>query len=154
MSNLELSLDAAKTLLASWTKATAAPEPNRLDVTILVGDLLPAVKALCDARWGYLAAITGLDLGAEAAEIEALYQFCAGQAVVTLRVHLPYTAAQVPTVCDIIPSATFFERELSEMFGVTIAGKSYPKHLYLPDDWPDGVYPLRKDFTAPEATQT
>jgi Ni,Fe-hydrogenase III component G len=21
-----------------------------------------------------------------------------------------------------------------------------PAHLYLPDDWPAGVYPLRKDF--------
>ena len=39
-----------------------------------------------------------------------------------------------------------FERELSEMFGVTVVGIPNPERLYLPDDWPEGVYPLRKDF--------
>jgi Ni,Fe-hydrogenase III component G len=154
MSTMELSLDAANKLLAAWAKATATPEPNRLDVTIVVDDLLPTVNALREARWGYLAAITGLDLGTEVGEIEALYQFCAGPAVVTLRVRLPHAAARVPTVCEVIPSASFFERELSEMFGVTVTGTSYPNHLYLPDDWPEGVYPLRKDFVVPEAAQT
>jgi NADH:ubiquinone oxidoreductase subunit C len=153
MSDLDLSLRTANTLLAAWARATAAPEPNRLDVTIGVDDLLPAVKALCDARWGYLAAITGLDMGAEVGEIEALYQFCAGRAVVTLRVRLAYGAARVPSLSEIIPSVSFFERELAEMFGVTITGRTYPGHLYLPDNWPGGVYPLRKDYAPSEPAQ-
>jgi Ni,Fe-hydrogenase III component G len=31
------------------------------------------------------------------------------------------------------------------MFGVTVVGLRNVEHLYLPDDWPAGVYPLRKD---------
>ncbi len=32
------------------------------------------------------------------------------------------------------------------MFGITVIGLRNPAHLYLPDDWEDGVYPLRKEF--------
>ena len=53
----------------------------------------------------------------------------------------------VPTICDIIPSATLYERELMELFGVTVEGTPDPARLVLPDEWPEGVYPLRKSFT-------
>jgi Ni,Fe-hydrogenase III component G len=52
----------------------------------------------------------------------------------------------VPTLSAIIPVAEGFERELQEMFGITVSGLTCLEHLYLPDEWPDAVYPLRKDF--------
>jgi Ni,Fe-hydrogenase III component G len=63
-------------------------------------------------------------------------------------VRVPKTDAVIPTVCGVIPSAGFFERELIEMFGVTVIGTPDPSRLFLPDDWPEGVYPLRKEFTS------
>lgn len=130
-----------------WVTETKQPEPNRLDVTLRSPtDLLPIVAALRVKRLGYLAAITGLDLGAEPAELEVLYHFCVGAAVITLRLRLPREGAVVDTLSDIIPSAESFERELSEMFGVSVTGLRTPEHLYLPDDWPTATYPLRKDF--------
>ncbi len=169
--DVERALRTAESLLAPWAKQMARPEPHRLDVTVAVSDLLRAVRALTDVRWGYLSAITGLDqpgastgpseeqrkpsgaAGMElaAGEIEVLYHFCTGAAVATVRVRVPRDAASVPSVCAIIPSAGFFERELSEMLGVTVVGTPDPSHLFLPDDWPDGVYPLRKDFIAQAA---
>ena len=145
-------LTTAVSLLEPYTQATNQPAHNRLDVTIAVTDLVTAVQTLHQAKWGYLAAITGLDLGVDSGQLEVLYHFCAGAAVVTLRVKVePETAsadlrAIVPTICSIIPSASFFERELSEMLGITVTGTPNPDRLFLPDDWPDGVYPLRKDF--------
>jgi Ni,Fe-hydrogenase III component G len=53
---------------------------------------------------------------------------------------------------EIIPSAESFERELSEMLGITIAGLRTPDHLYLPDDWPPAIYPLRKDIDTQTAS--
>jgi NADH:ubiquinone oxidoreductase subunit C len=145
--NIDEILETAGKLVAEWTKEAERPEPNRLDVTLTrPDDLVPSVTALRVKRLGYLSAITGIDLGAEAGEVEVLYHFCTGTAVVTLRVRTPREEASVPTLCDIIPSAEPFERELSEMFGVTVVGTPNPEHIYLPDDWPDGVYPLRKDF--------
>lgn len=144
--NTEKALQTAKTLLARWAEETETPEPNRLDVRLATADLLSAVKMLQGTEWGYLAAITGLDLGADAGELEVLYHFCAGAAVVTLRVRTPRAAPTLPSVCAIIPSASFYERELSEMLGVTVVGTPDPARLFLPDDWPEGVYPLRKDL--------
>jgi Ni,Fe-hydrogenase III component G len=141
----------AKEITTSWFWALEMDEPedNRLDVRLAsVEDLVPIVTALRVKRLGYLSAITGLDLGPEADAIEALYHFCAGAAVITLRVQLPREAPVVPSLSEIIPSAEVFERELSEMFGVTISGLANPSRLYLPEEWPEGVYPLRKDFDA------
>jgi NADH-quinone oxidoreductase subunit D len=117
-----------------------------LDVTIPATDLVPGVGALRQARWGYLAAITGIDHGPEAGTMEALYHFCTGPAVVTLRIDLPRGEPCVPSICEKIPSASVYERELEEMLGITVQGTPHPERLFLPDDWPSGVYPLRKDF--------
>jgi Ni,Fe-hydrogenase III component G len=32
------------------------------------------------------------------------------------------------------------------MFGIEITGLRNTERLYLPERWPEGVYPLRKDF--------
>jgi len=61
-------------------------------------------------------------------------------------VSVTYHDAKVPSICHIIPSATLYERELMEMFGITVEGTPDTGKLLLPDDWPDGVYPLRKSF--------
>lgn len=141
----EAALDTAATILAPWGPAATRPESTRLDVMIAREHLLEAIGALKGARWGYLSAMTGLDLTATG-EFEVLYHFCAGAAVVTLRVRAPKSDATVPSICGLIPSASFFERELSEMFGVTVAGSPDPTRLFLPDDWPEKVFPLRKDY--------
>ena len=131
----------------AWETVTERPEPNRLDATLKsTEDLIPIVVALRVKRLGYLSAITGLDLGVEAGELEVLYHFCTASAVITLRVRLPREEPVVPSLSEIIPSAEAFERELREMFGVEISGLKTPERLYLPDDWPEGIYPLRKDF--------
>jgi Ni,Fe-hydrogenase III component G len=88
----------------------------------------------------------GLDLGAEANEMEILYHFCPEGAIITLRVRVPRQDAVVPSLSEVIPSSEVFERELREMFGIEITGLRTTEHLYLPDDWPAGVYPLRRDF--------
>ena len=138
-------LQEAESLLQAWILQTTTPTPKRLDVNIAVADLSAAVLALHEAGWGYLAAITGLDLGPKAGQMEVLYHFCAGAAVLTLRVTLDRATAVVPTICTIIPSASFFERELSEMLGIVVEDTPNPARLFLPDEWPENLYPLRKD---------
>jgi NADH:ubiquinone oxidoreductase subunit C len=150
--NIEQNLQRAEGLLTVWNKETTHPEPNRLDVCISAGDLRPAVTALHKGHWGYLSAITGLDLGPEANQLEALYHFCNGAAITTLRIRLPRTnTATLPTIEDIIPPATFFEREIHEMLGFRIKGAKNSDRLFIPDDWPEDVYPLRSDFSIEQA---
>jgi Ni,Fe-hydrogenase III component G len=155
-------LQSVEDLLKPWAVETKRPDGTRVDLKVAAKDLPSAVKALIDAHWGYLAAITGLDHPAPKApevegqpapaqmaegSLEALYQFCHGSAIATLRVSVPYSNPHVPTVCGLIPSATLYERELIELFGFVCDDTPSSEHLVLPDDWPDGVYPLRKSFT-------
>ncbi len=140
-------IEGARAILQPWAQDTEAQEPDRLYVVIAASDLLDAVRALhTAARWGYLATITGVDLGVEAGMIEVLYHFVSGANVVTLRVRTPRDDPRVPSLYELIPSVSFYERELIEMLGVTVEGTPNTERLFLPDDWPQGIYPLRKDF--------
>jgi Ni,Fe-hydrogenase III component G len=153
----EQALTSAENLLASWTVSKNRPELNRLDVVMEVNNLIPAVQALQDAKWGYLSAITAMDHpvikeeGAPAdvtdGTLEALYHFCQKSAIVTLRVSVPYSKPVLPTVCTIIPSATLYEREMMELFGIIVTDTPCADRLVISEDWPEGVYPLRKSFT-------
>lgn len=158
-------------LLDSLATACNRPEENRVDVILPRANLLAAVQKMMDAGNWYLSAITGLDHSSSvdgpseeklwqhvadgeemtgfsyAGLLEVLYHFCYGRAITTLRVQLGHGHPSVPSICGIIPSSTLYERELMEMFGIRVENTPVTDHLLLPDDWPDGVYPLRKDFT-------
>lgn len=138
-------LEQAQELLVGRVREWHTPEENRLDAQVAPVNLLPAVKVLDDYEWGYLVAITGLDHGTETGEMEVLYHFCRGPAVLTLRITISRQHAAVPSICTVIPYASVFERELAEMFGIEVYGTPDSARLFLPDDWPEGVFPLRKD---------
>jgi NADH:ubiquinone oxidoreductase subunit C len=160
-------LQKAEQALAAWSQETTRPEDFRLDVRLAPDDLLKAAEMLLkmDKNY-YLSTITGLDNlkpvdpkapvppapdGAGNTppddSLEALYHFSCKAAVITLRVKVPRKAPSLPSICSLIPSATLYERELMDMFGFVIAGTPNSDRLLLSDDWPAGVYPLRKDFT-------
>ena len=71
-----------------------------------------------------------------------LYHLWHGRGL-TLRAVLPQDGAHIATLTDLIPGATFYEQEVSEMLGVTFDGHPDPSTLLLPDDW-DGEPPLRQ----------
>jgi Ni,Fe-hydrogenase III component G len=147
--NTEEILTLASGIVQSWDWATeiSRPNPKQLDVKVnSLQELVPIVVALRVKRLGYLSAIVCLDLGPDANEMEVLYHFCPGDAIIALRVRVPRDGAALPSLCEVVPGAEVFERELHEMFGIEMTGLHTPDRLYLPDDWPEGVYPMRKDF--------
>ncbi len=52
------------------------------------------------------------------------------------------------SICDSIPAAALYEREISDLFGLYPVGHPDPKHLVFHGNWPENNYPLRKDFPA------
>ena len=155
--NTTEALNKAESLLKSITVSSDRPQTNRLDVNINKEDLQKAIKILIDNEWGYLSAIIGIDRPEKSDKgefidpqtkglIEILYPFCEGDAIVTFRIGVPYNNPVVDTVCTLIPSATLYEREMIEMYGIEIKDTPDTNKLLLPDDWPEGQYPLRKSF--------
>jgi len=52
----------------------------------------------------------------------------------------------IPSITEIIPGANWAEREFRDAVGVHPEGHPDPRRLLLADDWPEGVFPLRRDF--------
>lgn len=53
--------------------------------------------------------------------------------------------AEFPSVTPLVPAAVWGEREIRDMYGLEPVGIPDSRRLVLPDDWPDELYPLRKD---------
>ncbi len=161
----EMTLGGMTELLKPWTVASRPVSDTRLEVVTTAADIVPAVGALKSVQWGFLSAITGLDLSAPAQAagtaanpdpggsarngggFEVLYHFCRGPSVLTFRVKLPRDTPTVPTLSAVVPSALIYEKELAETFGVTIEGIPDRRRQFLSDDWPTNLYPMRKDFS-------
>lgn len=51
----------------------------------------------------------------------------------------------LPTMTGAVPSAGWAERELYDLLGIMPEGHPDRRRLVLADDWPDGLFPLRKE---------
>jgi len=51
---------------------------------------------------------------------------------------------EMPSATSFMDGAEWIEREMHELLGVDFIGHPNQERLLLPDDWPDGIYPLRK----------
>lgn len=52
----------------------------------------------------------------------------------------------IRSISKLIPAALFYEREISDLFGITPKGHPDPKRFVMHSNWPKEKYPLRKDF--------
>jgi Ni,Fe-hydrogenase III component G len=80
--------------------------------------------------------------------MEILYHFTEEDIdlVISLRVHLPKTKLEIDSLTPVFTAAQWIEREMHELLGINFLGHPELKPLLLPEDWPEGVYPLRKDY--------
>jgi len=79
--------------------------------------------------------------------IEILYHFDFFRLpqIISLRVFLKKPDLKIESLTSIMKGADWIEREIAELFGVTFLNHPNPVHLLLPEDWPEGNYPLRRD---------
>ncbi len=63
----------------------------------------------------------------------------------TVRAILDRDNPEIPTITDLIPGAKWAENEIQDLLGMTVTGHPDPRRLVLPDDWPAGIFPLRKE---------
>lgn len=58
---------------------------------------------------------------------------------------VPETEAEVQSISGAVPGANWAEREFRDLVGIEPMGHVTPKRLVLPDGWPEGEHPLRRD---------
>ncbi len=104
-------------------------------------------------KYPHFSVISATDLGEE---IELLYHFSVGygefngEKMISLGVKLPKKDLKIESITDLIPGALISEREIHEMVGVDFIGLKDTRHFFLPENWPEGKYPWRRDETFPK----
>jgi Ni,Fe-hydrogenase III large subunit/Ni,Fe-hydrogenase III component G len=58
---------------------------------------------------------------------------------------LPEDDPKIDSITQMVPAASWAEREMRDLLGIEPVGHQYLKRLVLPDGWPEGKHPLRKD---------
>jgi NADH-quinone oxidoreductase subunit C len=66
--------------------------------------------------------------------------------IISLRVKLDRSSPKIDSITPLIKGAEWIERKMHELIGIDFIGHPNLKRLLLPDEWPQGVYPLRQDY--------
>ena len=120
------------------------PRERRVFATTTTANLVAVTKALKD--WGMIniGTITGLDVGEN---FEVIYHFYNDAGLVfNLKVFTPRENPILPSVTSVFPGVFLYERELMDLLGIVVEGAPPGRRYPLPDGWPEGQYPLRKDW--------
>lgn len=91
-----------------------------------------------------LCTITGLDEGESFAVIYHLAK--EDGTVASLKVRIARQDPRWKSVGEKFPGGIIYEREIADLLGIKIEGLPPGPRYPLPDDWPEGQYPLRKDW--------
>ncbi len=106
-------------------------------------NLISTVGKMKAQGYTYLVIVTAVDYSTYIDVVYILRNIDAKKEEI-LEINLDPKDAWVPTIMDIHKSADWYEREMSEMFGIFIRGRNTPRLLL--EKW-DGIDPpLRKTF--------
>jgi Ni,Fe-hydrogenase III component G len=121
------------------------PRARRIFVEVSPADRAEVFDTLVrQMDFSILLTITGLDLGER---LGVIYHMARPSGVVlNLITSLPKAEPILPSVTDYFPAAELYERELFDLLGIQVQGLPEGPRYPLPDDWPDGQFPLRKDW--------
>ncbi len=99
---------------------------------------------LQDLDMKFVEAITGTDVNDH---LEVIAHIGYGISV-SVKTKVPKDDPVIDSICDIARGAELYEREAHDLLGIVFKGNPNLKRFILPEDWPEGVYPLRKDYEA------
>lgn len=127
------------------------PAERRIYLTVPSDIFMEVIGyAAHEMQFYHLCTITGLDSNDS---YEFIYHISNSNGIVlSLKIRVPKENPVINTVLPIYGGAIFYERELEGILGVKVEGLPKGRQYPLPDNWPKGQYPLRKDWT-PEMLQ-
>ncbi|MEM3506295.1 MAG: NADH-quinone oxidoreductase subunit C [Candidatus Bathyarchaeia archaeon] len=120
------------------------PRKRRIFVTISDKWYKDLIKYLSEKmQITHVSTITGMDVGNK---IEVMPHLFGKGVEITVKVAVPKEKPEIDTITDVLPGANLYEREVYDILGVVFIGHPNLERLILPEDWPEGVYPLRKEY--------
>lgn len=142
--NSEAILEKINVEIKDKIQETGMMAPRRINIRTSCNQLNAVLTYLKEqVGFVHLGTISGVDLGEN---FEVLYHLSNADTTINVRILTPRQDPRIPSVCQLIPGAILYERELQDMFGLVVENIPDPRRLLLCDDWPEGQYPLRKDW--------
>ncbi|WP_052074718.1 NADH-quinone oxidoreductase subunit C [Shewanella mangrovi] len=121
---------------------------DQLTITVKTNMLPEVVESLYYQHGGWLSVLFGNDertLNGHYAVYYVLSMEAHEKCWITVKVLVDANTLEYPAVTPRVPAAVWGEREVRDMYGLRPVGLADERRLVLPDDWPDELYPLRKD---------
>ena len=132
--------------------------PNRLKIQIDPKDLLDIMLFIAnDLEFPSMEAISGVDWETHFEVVYFIDRWDGDPTVIQVSVDLKdRESPEIPSITSIWASANWHERELFDLFGITVTDHPNLKRLLLPEDWDDyehkhisELYPMRRAYQLP-----
>jgi len=121
------------------------PRDKRIYLLCESEDAYDVNKFLFEEVGARFCIVTGLD--AETC-FEVIYHYSYDQTGCVINIKAFVRDREKPSIesiTSILPAAEWIEREIHDVLGINFANHPNLRRLILSDDWPEGVYPLRKE---------
>lgn len=139
-------IDEIKESLKDKVTRIDQPLPDRAFIYVEPEDVPEAARVIFEDMAARFCIATGIDTRDW---MEILYHFVFDKRgiVVTIKTRVAKPFPKIESIAPIIPAAEWIEREMHDLLGIEFKGHPNLKRLILSDDWPEGVYPLRRDYS-------
>jgi Ni,Fe-hydrogenase III large subunit/Ni,Fe-hydrogenase III component G len=128
----------------------AATEPHADTLHFVVAR--SAMKSVAEGLFRQLGARFLISVGTDRRPLSGdfgiahFFSLDAEQLYLVVESPVPEDDPRIDSITPVVPGADWAEREFQDAVGVRAEGHPDPRRLLLPDDWPEGLYPLRRDF--------
>ncbi|MDL2280736.1 NADH-quinone oxidoreductase subunit C [Selenomonadales bacterium OttesenSCG-928-I06] len=133
-------------------KAVSIDKSNQLNTVLKVNkyNLLEVCLFLEKEQGGRLFTMVGTDERKVTGYFSLYYVFAFDkyQVFMTVKIDIDEAEPTFPSVSAELPAANWYEREVNDLLGLRALGHPDRRPLVLHGDWPEDVYPLRKDYDA------
>jgi Ni,Fe-hydrogenase III component G len=128
------------------------PRPNRMYLYCEAENSYEVNRFVFEDLAARFCTATGID-AEDCFEILYHYSYDQTGCVITVKAFIrDRQRPQIQSITPFLPAAEWIEREIHDLLGIDFKGHPNLRRLILADDWPAGVYPMRKE-TPPEARQ-
>lgn len=141
----EAALEQIKAALGKRLISIAAPSGKRVYIEVAPADVGEISRLLLGKLQARFQIATGVDTP-NAIELMYHWAFDRLGCVVTVRTRLDRQEPEIDSIAPFCAAAEWIEREIWELLGVRFRDHPDLRHLLLSDDWPEGKYPLRRDY--------
>ena len=118
---------------------------RRVYITVDKKDVPAICRFMFESLGGRLAIATAID-ARSGMEILYHFMFPKDYQLITVKTKVKKSSMEIESIAPFLEAANWIEREMHDILGLNFTNHPDPRRILMADDWPEGDYPLRRDF--------